>query len=71
MKISARLAALLAVFFAAGCLAFAVAGFMSLSDIADPAQAADARGFAWFWLFLAGVAAAFGLASWWIEKKSL
>jgi hypothetical protein len=71
MKISARLAAILAVFFTAGCLAFAVAGFMSLNDITDPAQAADARGYAWFWVFLAGVAVVFGLASWWIEKKNL
>ena len=68
MKISARLAAFLAVIFAAGCLAFAVTGFLSLRDISDPVQAADARGYAWFWMFLAGVAVAFGLASRWIAQ---
>jgi hypothetical protein len=29
---------------------------------------ADARGFAWFWTFLASVAIALGLLSWWIVR---
>jgi hypothetical protein len=68
MKISARLAVILAVIFAAICLAFAFTGFASLGGIADPEQAANARGYAWFWVFLALVAVAFGLLSWWIER---
>ena len=68
MKISARLGAILAAVFAAICLGFAVTGFMSLREITDPTQAADARGFAWFWTFLAGVAIVFGALSWWIAR---
>ena len=68
MKISAKLAALSAVVFAAVCLAFAVTAFTSLGDIADPEQAANARGYAWFWVFLAGVAIAFGVLSQWIDR---
>ena len=54
--------------FAVICLGVAITGFSSLGDIADPRQAADARGFAWFWTFLAGVAIALGLLSWWIVR---
>jgi hypothetical protein len=54
--------------FAIICLGVAITGFSSLGDIADPTQAADARGFAWFWTFLAGVAIALGLLSWWIVR---
>ena len=66
MTISAKLTALFSVVFAAVCLGFAITGFSSLGDIADPQQASDARGFAWFWSFLAGVAVVFGLLSWWM-----
>jgi hypothetical protein len=59
----------LAAVFAVICLGVAITGFSSLGDIADPAQAADARGFAWFWTFLAGVAIALGLLSWWITRS--
>lgn len=58
----------LAAVFAVICLGVAITGFTSLGDIADPAQAADARGFAWFWTFLAGVAIALGLLSWRIAR---
>jgi hypothetical protein len=46
----------IAAIFAVICLGVAITGFTSLGDIADPTQAADARGFAWFWTFLASVA---------------
>jgi hypothetical protein len=58
----------LAAVFAVICLGVAIKGFTSLGDIADPAQAADARGFAWFWTFLAGVAIVCGLLSWWLTR---
>jgi len=58
----------LAAVFAVICLGVAITGFSSLGDIADPTQAADARGFAWFWTFLAGVAIALGLLAWWITR---
>jgi hypothetical protein len=57
-----------AAIFGAVSLAFAVSGFMALGDIADPMQASDARGFAWFWTFLATVAIGLGALAWWIER---
>ena len=68
MKISSLMATFLAIAFAAVCLGFAITGFTSLSGIADPIQASDAKGFAWFWTFLASVALLFGLLSWWIAR---
>ena len=56
--------------FAVVCLSVAITGFVSLKDIADPAQAADARGFAWFWMFLALVSIAFGVLGWWLARTS-
>ncbi len=57
-----------AAIFAVVCLGVALKGFTSLADIADPIQASDAKGFAWFWTFLGCVAGAFGLLSWWIVR---
>ena len=51
------------------CLGVAVTGFTSLADIADPAQLADARGFAWFWTFLASVAIALAVLAWWVARN--
>lgn len=70
MRISAHLAMGIAIFFAALCLGFAVTGFTSLDGITDPVQRRDARGFAWFWTFLAGVGVLFGALSWWIGRTS-
>jgi hypothetical protein len=57
-----------AAIFAIVCLGAAITGFASLGDITDPTQAADARGFAWFWTFLASVAIALGLLAWWLAR---
>jgi len=57
-----------AAIFAAICLGFAIIGFTSLGDITDPTEIADARGFAWFWTFLASVAIGLGLLVWWIAR---
>jgi hypothetical protein len=58
----------LSAIFAVICLGVAITGFVSLGDIADPIQAADARGFAWFWTFLGSVAIALGLLSSWAAR---
>lgn len=58
-----------AAIFAAICLSVAITGFTSLGDITDPTQLADARGFAWFWAFLASIAIGFGLLSWWLARN--
>jgi hypothetical protein len=54
---------------AAICLGVAISGFSSLGEIADPATAADARGFALFWAFLGGVAIVLGVLAWWIARN--
>jgi hypothetical protein len=59
----------IAVIFAAVCLGVAITGFTSLSDITDPKELADARGFAWFWTFLASVAIGLGLLAWWVARN--
>jgi hypothetical protein len=68
MNISLRMAMVMAVIFGAVSLTFAITAFMGLGDIADPTQAADARGFALFWTFLATVAIVLGVLAWWIER---
>ena len=61
-----QLSMILSAVFAVVCLGVAITGFTSLGDIQDPTQLADAKGFAWFWTFLGGVAIAFGLLAWWL-----
>ena len=58
----------IAAIFAAICLGVAITGFTSLSEITDPTEVADARGFAWFWTFLASVAIGLGLVAWWVAR---
>ena len=57
-----------AAIFAAICLGVAITGFSSLGEITDPTQVADAKGFAWFWTFLASVALGLGLLAWWLGR---
>jgi hypothetical protein len=59
----------IAAMFAGICLAVAITGFSSLGDITDPTDAADAKGFAWFWTFLASVAIGLGLLAWWVARN--
>jgi len=58
----------IAAIFAAVC--FCVAGFVlsGVGEMTDPAQIADARGYAMFWTFLGVVAAAMGALSVWIVR---
>jgi len=58
----------MAAIFAAVCFGVAITGFLSLGDIADATQKADAKGFAWFWTFLGSVATVFGLVSVWMVR---
>jgi len=68
VKISIQATIVVAAIFAAICLSVAITGFSALGDITDPTQAADARGFAWFWTFLGSVALAIGLLAWWLAR---
>jgi hypothetical protein len=49
-------------------LGVAITGFTSLGSITDPDQMADAKGFAWFWTFLASVAIGLGLLALWLRR---
>ena len=68
MKISAAIAVWLCAAFTVICLVFAYRGFSSLPELADPQQRDASLGYAWYWTFLATVAAVFGLLSWLIKK---
>ena len=69
VKFSIHATMVVAAIFAAMCLGVAITGFSSLGDITDPTQAADARGFAWFWTFLGGVGIGLGLLGWCAARK--
>jgi hypothetical protein len=56
MKVTAYMAFWGALVFGVVCLAVGLHGLWSLDGIADEALRSDARGFAWFWLFLASIA---------------
>ena len=68
MKISAQIAIVLAAVFAIICYGVAITGFSSIGEMTDPVQAADAKGFAWFWAFLGTVAVVLGAVSMWIVR---
>jgi sensor domain CHASE-containing protein len=70
MNISPKAALWIAAPFVLFCVGYALTGFFSLDSIADAQERADARGFAWFWLFLAGVGLGFGALSWFIARSS-
>lgn len=68
MKFSLQATIWAGIVFAMACLAVAVTGFNSVADIADAAQQADARGFAWFWMFLAAVCGGLAALAWWMVR---
>ena len=70
MKISLQMTMGIAAIFALAAFYVAFTGFFSGGDIADPQQAADARGFAWFWAFLGLVASGAALGSWWLIREA-
>ena len=63
MQISAKIAAVFSLVFAAICLWFALDGFSS-PDAPDADPASGGRSFAWFWTFLAAVGFAIAWVSW-------
>jgi len=68
VKISAQMTVVMSAIFAVICFGVAITGFLSLGDIADATQMADAKGFAWFWTFLGSVATLFGLLALWMVR---
>ena len=71
MKISAAVAMWLCAAFALVCLSFAYSAFSGLETLTDAADREISAGYAWFWAFLAAVAAVFGVLSWMITKGKL
>ena len=63
MKITAYMAFWGALVFGLACFGFGLHGLWGLDGIADEAVRSDARGFAWFWLFLASIALVIGVIS--------
>ena len=68
MKISAQLAVWLCAAFGLVCLGVALSGFSGTTSMTDAAERDASLGYAWFWTFLAVVAAVFGVLSWMIQK---
>ena len=68
MKISAQFSMWASVVFALACFGVAFNGLSEI-DAVDAAVRADARGYAYFWLFLGAVAVASALVSWWIVRR--
>jgi len=64
MKITAQFAFWASLVFALLCIAYAGFGFSSIDASMSDAAREDARGFAWFWMFLGGIGAAFSIVSW-------
>lgn len=69
MKASLLATVVIGAILAIACLCVAITGFASLGDIGDPTRAADAKGFAWFWTFLACVASTSAALAWWMARK--
>ena len=63
MKVTAQMAFWMSLVFGLACLAVGLYGLSEAASITDEAVRADARGFAWFWLFLALVALIAGVLS--------
>jgi hypothetical protein len=68
MKVSAHITLWGSAIFALFCLGYALAGFSSIDAMADEATRSDARGYAFFWLFMGGIGIATALGSWWMVK---
>lgn len=68
MKVSVQFTVFMAALFAIVCFSVAATGFAALGEIADPAIASDARGYAWFWMFLGLIAVAVGALGVWLVR---
>ena len=69
MKLSLQMTMAGGLVFALVCLAVAVDGFLSLGEITDATQLADAKGFAWFWTVLGCIGLAVAAAGRWLIRR--
>ena len=70
MIFSAKLTMFVSIIFALACFSVAFTGFTSLDEINEATKLSDAKGFAWFWTILGGVATLFGFISLWLIKTA-
>jgi hypothetical protein len=68
LKLSVRTTTVLAVIFTLVCFGVALSELSALGEITDPAQKADAKGFALLWAFLGLVAAGVAALSIWMMR---
>ena len=68
MKISAQMTVVMAAIFAVVFFGVAIFGYHATGEMTDPAQIADARGFAMFWAFLGFVAVVMCAVSVWMVR---
>jgi hypothetical protein len=68
LRLSIQLTIAFAVIFALVCFGAAVMSFNAAREMTDAAQAADAKGFGYFWAFLGVVAAGIAALSLWLIR---
>ena len=64
MKVTAHFALWGSLVFAVLCIAYAGFGFSTIDTSMSDELRADARGYAWFWMFLGGIGAVIAVISW-------
>ncbi len=69
MKLTLHMTSLVGIVFALVCLGVAMTGFLSLDEITDATQLADAKGFAWFWAVLGGIGIAAAVTARWLVQR--
>ena len=69
MRITVHLAMWLALAFAALCIAYGLVGFNSIDADTAASLRDDARGYAWFWIFMGGIGLACAAGSWWLLRE--
>lgn len=70
MRISAQMSLVAGIAFALVCFGIAIHGFLSMAEMTDATQIADARGFAGFWSFLGVVGATMAAVSLWMLRTA-
>lgn len=70
MKASLHATVVIGILLALAAASVAITGFASLGEIRDPALLSDAKGYAWFWAFLAAVAATVAALAGWMARTA-
>ena len=71
MKITAQFSFWGSLVFAVLCIGYAGFGFSHIDASMSDAIREEARGYAWFWMFLGGLGLAFALISWLMLRGKL